>query len=98
VNRQELEKNYEDFETFDKKYNPSKEMDKLIEYAEQEGLSFDKEQWEASKLRIELLFKAYIARDLWDAGKFYQIYNESDPIYQKAKEILKDPSFYVDKI
>jgi len=98
VNRVDLEKEFKDFDAFNRKFDPSKEMDNLIEYAKKEGLSFEEEEWGRSVDRVELLFKAYVARDLWDAGKFYEIFNESDPIYQKAKEILKDTSYYVDKL
>jgi carboxyl-terminal processing protease len=97
-NRPSLERKYKNFESFKNEYDPSLEMDNLISFAEQEGLSFNEQEWQRSGKRIELLFKAYIARDLWEMGMFYQIYNEYDPIFLKAKDILKDPKYYTDKL
>lgn len=97
-NRKGLEKQFKDFNSFKKRFDPAPFMEDLISYAEQEGLTFNETHWNKSHERIELLFKAYVARDLWDTNRFYEIYNEADPIYRKAVEILKDPSFYVEKL
>jgi len=97
-NRPALERKYRNFNAFRQKFNPGEYMDELISFAEQEGVTFNEADWELSGDRIALLFKAYVARDLWETGNFFEIYNESDPIYHKAKEILEDPSYYVDKL
>jgi len=97
-NRPSLERKYKDFGRFKKKFDAKEEMDNLISYAEQAGLTFIEEEWNRSEERIEMLFKAYVARDLWDSAKFYEIYNESNPIFLKSKEILMEPRFYVDKL
>lgn len=97
-NRKDLEKKYKDFTSFRKKYDPVPEMKNLISYAELEGLSFNEINWEKSHERVELLFKAYIARDLWESSNFFEIYNEAEPVYQKAVSILQDTSFYVEKL
>jgi len=98
ANRPALERKFKDFQSFKLKFDPRPDMDELIAYAEQEGLPYNEEEWQRSHARIELLFKAYIARDLWETGNFYEIFNEADPIYLKAKEILHDPRFYVEKL
>ena len=97
-NRSELETKYRSFEKFNSKYLPAESMEDLIAYAEKEGLPFEDEGWERSGDRIELLFKAYVARDLFEMSSFYEIYNQSDPIFLKAVEILKDPSYYSEKL
>ncbi|MEX0986989.1 MAG: S41 family peptidase [Bacteroidales bacterium] len=97
-NRLDLQRKYKSFSNFKARYNPDEEMDALIAFAEQEGISFVEEEWQRSRNIIKLLFKAYIARDLWDTEKFYQIYNDSDPIYNKAREVLADPSYYVETL
>ncbi len=97
-NRASLEKKYRDFETFARRFDPAVEMDHLISFAEQEGITYVESDWQRSFSRIMLLFKAYVARDLWETGKFYEIYNESDPIFQRAREILVNPEYYVDKL
>lgn len=97
-NRSDLERKYKDFETFSKKFTPGSEMEDLISFAEKEGINFQKDEWERSKERIVLLFKAYVARDLWGVDKFYEIYNTVDPIFLKSRAILEDPSFYTEKL
>jgi carboxyl-terminal processing protease len=98
TNRSALEKKYRNFDAFKSKFDPSSEMENLIAFAEQEGISYEEEDWKLSGERIGLLFKAYIARDLWETGSFFQIYNDFDPIYLKAKEILANPEYYVEKL
>jgi carboxyl-terminal processing protease len=95
--RVSLERRFRDFNTFREKFDPTAVMNELKDYAEQEGISCTEEEWHRSGSRIALLFKAYVARDLWEAEKFYEIYNEVDPIYQKAIEILSTPGLYVEK-
>ncbi len=97
-NRDKLERKYEDFEEFKKKFNPEPSMDGLIKYAEGEGLSFDEDQWKVSEKRILNLFKAYVARDLWDTTSFYKIYNETEAVFQKAVQILNEPRYYSGKL
>ncbi len=42
--------------------------------------------------------KGYIARDLWDMSSFYEIYNTSNEVFNKAVEILNDPSMVYEKL
>ncbi len=92
-----LERRYREFSAFREKYDPSAAMPELKDFAAKEGISCTEEEWQRSGDRIALLFKAYIARDLWEAEMFYEIYNEVDPIYQKALEIISTPGLYVEK-
>jgi len=97
-NRPALERKYKDFRAFKAKFDAGIYMDELIGFAEQEGVTFSQEGWKRSGNLIALLFKAYVARDLWEPGNFYEIYNESDPIYRKAVETLEEPGSYVAKL
>jgi carboxyl-terminal processing protease len=93
-----LEK-YPDFETYRDSYEPSQEqMEELIEFAGEEGLEFNEAQWQVSKRQVKMLFKGYVARDLWGTGSFYEIYNPSNEVYKKAVEILKDPALLFQKL
>jgi len=83
---------YPDFKSFQKNFKAGKEQtDALIAYADSEDLAFDQDQWEISGDQISLLMKAYIARDLWDMASFYEVYNTSNDVFNKAVEILGDP-------
>jgi carboxyl-terminal processing protease len=98
LNRSSLQMQFRDFNTFRNRFDPGAYMDDLIAFAEQEGVAFIEEDWKRSGERIELLFRSYVARDLWETGHFYEIFNESDPVFLKAREILENPEYYVEKL
>jgi carboxyl-terminal processing protease len=90
--RDEYLSDYPDFDSFHKNYVPGKDqIDALIAFAEAEGLKFDREQWDISGNQISILMKAYMARDLWSMARFYEVYNETNEVFNKAVEILNDP-------
>ncbi len=84
-------------------YNANFEItDKLLKdltnYAEKEGLSLNKEEFELSKERISLILKAYIARDIWTTSEFYQIINQENDNLLKAIEVLNNWEKYSEKL
>lgn len=86
-----LKKEYEKLEDFIENYKvESIVFDNLKANAQKANIAFDKAQYERSKLYIELLFKALIARDLWGSSAYFQIVNTQDQILQKAVEILQN--------
>jgi carboxyl-terminal processing protease len=96
-NRENLLSKYPDFKTFQKKFQPGSELtDALIAFAEDEDLAFEQDQWDVSGYQIAMLIKGYLARDLWDMTRFYEVYNTTNKVFNKAVEILNDPSM-VDK-
>ncbi len=97
--RDDFLETYPDFETYNKKFEPSTEqMDELIAYARQEKLTFNEEEWDVSKGRISSLLKGYVARDLWGMGHFYEVFNPSNEVFNKAVEILENPSLHHQKL
>ncbi len=98
-NRKNLESEYNDFNSFQSDYNTNEDLlNKLVIYAEEEGLEYDEEGFEMSKDVISRLMKAYIARDLWEMQEFYRVYNHIDPIFKKAVEIASNPDLYNGKL
>ncbi len=90
---------YPDFDSFSEGYQPSQEqLDALAEFAEEEELPFDQEQWDISSGQISLLMKGYVARDLWSMAHFYEVYNSSNEVFNKAVEILNNPSMLTQKL
>jgi len=80
-------------------YRPSKNtLDDLISFAGEEGLEFSENDWDLSNSQISLLIKAYMARDLFGPGCFYQVWNSSDDVFSKAVEILEHPSMMEEKL
>ncbi len=97
--RDDFLRDYPDFRSYREHYIPTqRQLDELNAFAAQEGLDFNEEQWEISREQVQMLFKGYVARDLWDTGSFYEIYNPSDEVYHKAVEILQDPAMILEKL
>ena len=98
-NRENILSKYPDFKSFQKKFQPGNELtDLLIAFAEDEDLAFEQDQWDVSGDQIAILMKGYMARDLWDMTRFYEVYNTSNEVFNKAVEILNDPSMVDEKL
>jgi carboxyl-terminal processing protease len=95
-NRKHLNSNYPDFATFKAQFDVDNYdiVSKLIKFAENNDLKTNENELETSTDRIKMLLKAYIARDIWNMNEFYQIYNQQNNIYIKAKQILQSPDKY----
>jgi len=90
---------YPDFKSFQKDFKATKKLtDALISFATEEDLAFDQEQWDISGEKISLLIKGYLARDLFDMARFYEVYNTSNEVFNKAVEILDKPDMFSEKL
>lgn len=90
-NREDLLKQYPSFRTFMEDAEiGEKLLPRLIQYAESNGIPEKKSDLTMSQEQIELLLRAYIARDLWSANEFYQVSNVKDPKFETAVTILKN--------
>jgi carboxyl-terminal processing protease len=97
--RKELQKEYLDFKSFNSEYLTSKSaLDQLVSFASDEGLEYNEADWSISEAHISLLFKSYLARDLWGMEHFYEVYNSIDEVFIKAVEILENPSLFHQKL
>jgi len=98
-NRVELSNKFKKFNEFKNNFSISNDIiNGLIEYAENEGVSYKHADFKKSEPMIRILCKAYLARDLWEISEFYQIFNETDPIYKRAIEVLSESSLYDKKL
>jgi carboxyl-terminal processing protease len=97
--RDEYLEKYPDFETFRDQFQPGQEqLDALVDYAGSEDLAFDQDQWDLSSKQITHLLKAYMARDLWSIAHFYEVYNTTNEVFNRAVEILNDPAMVYQKL
>ena len=86
---------FERYKYSDKSLHQKNITTELINFAKNEGVEFDKSQFEDSKNTIEIRLKANIAQDLFDYKRFYEIINELNAPLQKSLEILKyNKGFY----
>jgi carboxyl-terminal processing protease len=65
----------------------------LVEFAKEQEIEYNAEQYALSEFAIKTRVKALIGRNLYDYSAFYQVVNVLNPSYRKAVEILQDGSF-----
>ena len=94
-NREEIHKNYPEFEKFNRKFKVSDEMmEDFKKIAIEKGVKWEDEQFERSKMWIGLRIKALIAQNVWDIDKFYQVVSKEDKMIDKAVEIINSKKDY----
>ena len=97
--RKSLLKKYPTFDDFNKNFNCDEPfMDLFFKYVAKEDstLKMNEEEYKMSEEFIKLRLKAYLARNLWDTNEFYQVYNASNEILQRAIDLLQNNEY--DKI
>ena len=65
-------------------------LQQLLGQAEKVGLPYDDQAFRATKRRIKLLLKAYIARNIWREQGFYAICHQNDEAFQKALQLFDE--------
>lgn len=99
AHRDNLMEEYPGFEAFNLNFRASKaQLDALVAFAREEKLDFNEEGWITSEAQIALLFKGYLARDLYGLGNFYEVFNQTNEVFNKAVEILKNPAMHQMKL
>ena len=92
--RSEFESSYPTPESFINNYQLTDDVLKgMIAYAEKEEIPFSEEDWNTSKVAIEIRTKALIGRNLFDYSVFYKVVNVLNPAYKKAVQVLRDGTF-----
>lgn len=92
--RAEMLKTYKKFADYERSFTiPESLSRQLIADGNESGAKYNEEEYGKSKPLIDLQLKALIARDLWGMSEYYQVINQSDPVVQKALELLAAPDF-----
>ena len=86
--RQDLAR-YQTVDDFDRSFLVTTGMfNELVNQAEKKGLKGNEKEKQVARKEIDVLLKAYIARNLFDDEGFYPLYRPMDDILQKALEVL----------
>jgi carboxyl-terminal processing protease len=99
-NREKLLEKYPTFADFNASFKTDKAlMDEFFKHVEKEDkeLKFNEEQYKISENLLKLRMKAVLAQDIWGYNEFYQIYNESNEILQRAVQVL-EKNEYAEKL
>ncbi len=88
VHRHHLEK-FKNFRSFNNGFNMNdKEYQDMVAYAKEKGITAGKRKIAVSKKKIEILFKAYVGRNILNAKGFYPIYHQIDNVFKKTVYVL----------
>ncbi len=95
ANREQLNKDYPDFEKYNKKFVVTDAMmDDFRKMAENKEVEWNEEQYKRSEEWIKLRLKGIIAQDLWNIDKFYQVVMKEDKMIKKAVEVINSKREY----
>lgn len=101
-NRDDLKRRFPDFSTYKKDIEAFyPEIEKaFLAYLEIENpeLEYDEVQFEESNFLIKKRIQGFVAQNLWNYDRFYEIYNETNEILLKAIEVLKNKEYDKSKL
>jgi carboxyl-terminal processing protease len=95
-NRELLKKQYPTFADFKRNFNTDASFMKgFFDYIAKEDpkLEFDEKDYETSKNLIQLRLKSNIAQDVWGVNEFFQIYNDTNEVLQRAIQIIEGKEY-----
>ena len=90
AHRKELKSLYKDFDKFLATYEvPSSLIDGIIAEGKKEKIEpKDEAELIQTKKYLALQLKALVARDIWDMSQYFQVWNETNEIVQRAVQLL----------
>lgn len=95
-NRESLKQKYPTFEAFNANFKCDEAfMNSFFDYVKKEDpkLEFDEKGYAVSKHLMQLRLKANIAQDLWGVNEFFQVYNDSNEILQRAIKVINSKEY-----
>jgi len=95
-NRDKLLASYPSFNAYNEKFEiDQKFMDEFFAYVQKEDkeLKYNEEQYKTSEKLIKLRMKAVLAQDIWGYNEFYQVYNDTNEILQRAIKAIEEKEY-----
>ncbi|HNS29588.1 MAG TPA: peptidase S41, partial [Tenuifilaceae bacterium] len=90
-----LKRSYPKFDKFDKYFNVDNiVINKLIDYAEKQGVQYDAEGIKTSMDELSIQIKGLIAQNLFSTNYYFQVVNKENKSLQKAVEIINNWDSY----
>jgi carboxyl-terminal processing protease len=95
ANRDNFRQNYQDYKSFEAKFEVSDEMvNKILAAGDKEGVKSDEQSVEFARPLMKKQMKALIARDLFSVSHYFQVMNAEDEAVKKAVEIITKKGTY----
>ncbi len=94
-NRAFIEQKYVDLEGFANDFLIDEELlNELYAFAKTKKVASEEEDFSNSLEFLKVQLKALIARNLWKTNAYFRVFNEKNPIYQKALETISNKKLY----
>lgn len=90
-NRESLLKKYPDVDAYIQRYKVEDIWDEFLSYAEKKDATpAEGEDYSKSLSLIQTQLLSIIARNLYKSDAMYKVFNQTNPMYLKALEVIKD--------
>lgn len=94
-NRAKITSRYSSFDEFRERFQFStEEIKDFIKRGEEMGVKYVDNQYNRSKEEMLLVLKALVASNIWQVNEYYRIINDSDPVIERALEVVSDTRTY----
>lgn len=92
--RKEILAKYPTDSDFLKAYSISDaQLQSLYDLASAEGIEFNEEEAKLSKPLFSMILKGLIGRDIYESATYFKVYNERDPMFKRALEVIKSKEY-----
>ena len=93
-NRSNLKAQYPDDTAFVENFIVTPEiLEGLYSLAEKEGIDRNEEEAQISQPLFSMIIKGLIGRDIYDNATYFKVYNQHDPIFKEAYELINSPDY-----
>ena len=65
-------------------------MQALLDRAKENGIVYDDDDYDQSRVKIETYLKAFIARGIWENDGFFPVLHQQDEIVQQALLLIDE--------
>ena len=92
--RDALTAKYNTVDEFQKGFEvDEKLLEEFVAYGEKKKVEYNDDDFKVSEKPILNLIKSQFARNIWGTSAYFQIYNQINPDFLKAIEVINDGSF-----
>ncbi|MDE5840474.1 MAG: peptidase S41, partial [Muribaculaceae bacterium] len=69
------------------------QLQELYDLASAEGIEFNAEEAKVSKPLFSMVLKGLIGRDIYESATYFKLYNQRDPMFKRALEVIKSDEY-----
>lgn len=94
AHRKELKKQYPTDDDYVRAFVVTPEMlRKVKDMADKEEVKYDEEEFNRSIPLMQMIIKSLIGRDVYDNETFFKVYNQHDPIFKEALQLINSQDY-----